>query len=423
VLIVLIKSLLGEYGFNIKDVARPKPVGFVVKQLKPFQGKEWCVISYVDGKRKLKWFASEEDAREYAAIQNRDREDYGSKIALSAEQRFTLIKAEEIASRHPGATVLDGMRHYDAHLKELSKTVPFSVLATEIREEYQRRIEAGEVRGLRHVETLNETLKKLELRFGNTPVCKISKQDLETWLKRLRGKDGEPLAVKTRNKHRGYAGQIFSFALDKNYLRENPVSRIKKFKELSNPDGSDEIKNHVLSAGETEKLFRAAQPDPKIIPFLALWFFAGVRRATLEKLDWSAVKLSEKRVIVPRYAGKNDKRYRVTLSDNLVEWIRPHVIESGSLLAPARATNRAGMLKGKPSETGTRERIVAAARKAGITLPDNAGRHTFISMHVAHHESIDKTALESDNSSEIIKRNYLDIVTREDAAKFWEIRP
>ena len=89
-------------------MARPKPVGFVVKQLKPFQGKEWCVISYVDGKRKLKWFANETDAKEYAAINNRDRDDYGSKITLTTEQRFTLIKAEEIASRHPGATVLDG---------------------------------------------------------------------------------------------------------------------------------------------------------------------------------------------------------------------------------------------------------------------------------------------------------------------------
>ncbi len=157
-LIVLIKSLLGEYGFNIEAVARPKPVGFVVKKLKPFQGKEWCVISYVDGKRKLKWFTNDEDAEEYATIQNRDRDDYGSKITLTAEQRFTLIKAEEIASRHSGATLLEGMRLYDAHLKELSKTVPFSVLATEIRVEYKRRIEAGEVRGLRQVETLNETL-------------------------------------------------------------------------------------------------------------------------------------------------------------------------------------------------------------------------------------------------------------------------
>lgn len=151
-------------------VARPKPVGFVVKKLKPFQGREWCVIGYVDGKRKPKWFTSEKDAKEYAVIQNRDRDDYGAKINLTAEQRFTLIKAEEIASRHPGATVLDGMRHYDAHLKELSKTVLFSILATEIRTEYKRRIEAREVRGLRHVETLNETLKKVEARFANIPV-------------------------------------------------------------------------------------------------------------------------------------------------------------------------------------------------------------------------------------------------------------
>jgi hypothetical protein len=119
---------------------------------------------------------------------------------------------------------------------------------------------------------------------------------------------------------------------------ENPISKIKKFKELSNPDGSDQIKNQVLSARETEKLFCAAQSDPEIIPFLALWFFAGIRRATLEKLDWSAVKSSEKRVIVPRYAGKNDTRYRVTLSDNLVEWLRPHVCESGSLFLAICAT-------------------------------------------------------------------------------------
>src|ERR1700745_2095823 len=44
-------------------------------------------------------------------------------------------------------------------------------------------------------------------------------------------------------------------------------------------------------------------------------------------------------------------------------------------------------------------------------------------MHVAYHESVDKTALEADNSSEIIKKDYLDLVTREEAEKFWNIRP
>ena len=45
-------------------------------------------------------------------------------------------------------------------------------------------------------------------------------------------------------------------------------------------------------------------------------FFAGIRRATLERLDWSDVKFDEKRVIVPRHKGKNQLRYRVTLSEN-----------------------------------------------------------------------------------------------------------
>jgi hypothetical protein len=78
---------------------------------------------------------------------------------------------------------------------------------------------------------------------------------------------------------------------------------------------------------------------------------------------------------------------------------------------------------GRPSYVATRGRILKAAEKAGVKLPDNAGRHTFISMHVAHHESLDKTALEADNSAQIIKKDYLDIVTREDAAKYWNIKP
>jgi hypothetical protein len=46
-------------------------------------------------------------------------------------------------------------------------------------------------------------------------------------------------------------------------------------------------------------------------------------------------------------------------------------------------------------------------------------------MHVMYYESIDKTALEANNSPVIVKRDYLDAkrVTREDAARFWQIVP
>jgi integrase len=177
----------------------------------------------------------------------------------------------------------------------------------------------------------------------------------------------------------------------------------------------------ILSAEQTERLFRAAKPE--VIPFLTLSFFAGIRRATLERLDWSDVRFEEKRVIVPAHKGKNQKRYQVNLSENAVEWLKPHVRPSGSLLVCATATNRFSKEIGKPSETATRRLMLKAGEDAGLALPDNAGRHTFISMQVAHCESMDKTALEADTSPEKIKSNYLDLVTKKDAKRYWEIRP
>jgi hypothetical protein len=82
------------------------------------------------------------------------------------------------------------------------------------------------------------------------------------------------------------------------------------------------------------------------------------------------------------------------------------------------------MVKGTPSAVGTRNQILEAASKAGIVLRSNAGRKTFISMHVALYENEAKTALEANTSVEKIRANYFDVgVTPQDAKRFWSIRP
>jgi len=384
---------------------KPKPTTFEVRKSKPFCGKEWRVIGYVDGKRKQFWYATEKQARAEAAWRNQERSAYGSKVNLDSELRLEAYRANELLKPH-NKTILDAVNHYRAHLSTLASSVSFSVLVGKIRAEYKRRREKNETSD-RNVETLESTLKKLERRFAAELVCNIRTEDLREWLTAL------PLAAKTRNTIRGYVRLVFTHAVDYGYTPANPALAIKKFRERYNEGEAIGI----LSAEDTEKLFRAAHPE--LIPFLTLWFFTGIRRRTLEKLDWSDVRLSERRIIVPRHHGKNQRRYRVTLSENALEWLKPYEKESGSLLAISKAPQS----RGKPSEERTRDLIVAAAKEAGITLPDNVGRNTFISMHVAYHESIDKTALEADNSSEIIKKDYLDLVTREEAEKFWNIRP
>jgi integrase len=388
-------------------MAKPKPIGWKYKKSKPFSGKEWRVWGYVDGKRKQYWFSTEKAAKADVADRNRERDAYGSKVNLDSESRLEAFRAAELLAPH-NRTIMDAVRYYLAHLATVSASVPLSTLAQRIRDEFKRRKEANEV-SPRHARTLTETLGKLELRFSDKIVSEITTEELRSWL------TGLPLATKTRNKHRGYTSQIFSLAVDYGFAPFNPVSKIKKFNERATEEDAEE--GSVLSADETERLFRAA--DKEVIPFLTLSFFAGIRVDTLKKLDWSEVKFDEKRVIVPRYKGKNQLRYRVTLSDNALEWLKPHVKPSGSILVLANSDRQ----RGTPSYKATRGRMEKAAEKAKVSLPDNTGRKTFISMHVAHYENVDKTALEADNSPEVIKKDYLDIVTREDAAMYWAISP
>ena len=71
----------------------------------------------------------------------------------------------------------------------------------------------------------------------------------------------------------------------------------------------------------------------------------------------------------------------------------------------------------------TRKLILKAAKKAGIVLPDNVGRHTFISMHVERYENANKTAKKANNSAEEIEESYRHLVSPEDAVKYWQIMP
>jgi hypothetical protein len=146
---------------------------------------------------------------------------------------------------------MDAVRHYLSHLSQLSVSVPFSTLASRVRQEFIRRQAANEVSD-RHAKTLRETLNKLEAKFGNRLVSEIRTEEMREWLLSL------PLAAKTRNKHRGYASQVFSLALDFGYTATNPVAKVKKFRERSTEE-TGEIS--VLSAADTEKLFRAAPAE------------------------------------------------------------------------------------------------------------------------------------------------------------------
>jgi integrase len=119
-----------------------------------------------------------------------------------------------------------------------------------------------------------------------------------------------PLATLTKNKIKGYASQIFNFAVREGWIGKNPMEGMEKFRQRAKAE--DGIS--VYTVDEVTRLLNAA--DPEAIPFLVLSMFCGIRRATLERLNWGDIHFNEKRVIVPAFKGKNDRRYPVTFSGN-----------------------------------------------------------------------------------------------------------
>jgi hypothetical protein len=246
---------------------RKLPTLFEVRySKKPKRNNHWRIVGFVNGKRTQFWFKNEKDAKSAAAGKNAEITAYGTQVTLSVIDRVRAINAIERLTPF-NRTLDDAVKFYLSHLNQISSSVPFSELAHKIRSEFRRRLEKNEVSN-RHSESLHETLKKMESRFGGLSVCTITTEEVRSWLL------GLPLAAKTRNKHRGYAAQIFNLAVDYGYLSANPVSKIKKFRERTS-EANGEFS--VLTSTETEKLFRTA--DASIIPFLL--YSCGFRLAPL----------------------------------------------------------------------------------------------------------------------------------------------
>ena len=142
-------------------MAKPKPIGFEVRKSSPFNGKEWRVTGYIDGKRKQYWFATEREAKKDAADRNQEMQAYGSKVNLDSAASLEAFRAADLLRPH-SKTIMDAVSFYVAHLNTLSISIPVSEFVQRVRIEFERRLSAKES-SQRHYTSMLETLKKFEV--------------------------------------------------------------------------------------------------------------------------------------------------------------------------------------------------------------------------------------------------------------------
>ena len=88
----------------------------------------------------------------------------------------------------------------------------------------------------------------------------------------------------------------------------------------------DPVEIQLYTVEEVGRVMAAAEKyAPGLVPFLAVSFFCGVRRAEALRLDWSAIDLHENFVKLPAAITKTKQGRHIEISENCRAWLTPYV--------------------------------------------------------------------------------------------------
>ena len=268
--------------------------------------------------------------------------------------------------------------------------------------------EYREMKALEHARALLSLRQQLAIKYelraftGRFPAALVSQFTpalLTPYLER-----GRP-SLKAYNNRRGLLSTFFKFAFHNDWVASNPIEKTRYFR-INHRRGSA----ITLTAEQAAELMAFVETfkGGELVPYFAICLFAGVRPCIrygeITKLKPESVKLETGTIhIEPEVSNVRMKRL-VTIQPNLAAWLRSYSLKKYSIVPPDSTNNR---------------RIIFA--KFGLT--HDVLRHTFISMFVAKFRSMGEAALQAGNSESIIQKHYLDLKSKEEAERFFVIRP
>jgi site-specific recombinase XerD len=330
-----------------------------------------------------------EAAREVALA---DSDKHGSAVlSLSVEERAELVRLRDRAEKLGGT--LEMALDFWAANRPRTVSLPFSE-AQAVFLESKRLAKKSAL----HLRQLRLKLDQFSRHVGpGTLVSAIKLSDVETWL----FKNGWSSAS-IRNRLIDLK-TFFRFSLARGWCSILPTVGI----EAPEPD---ETVPGILSVEHCAALLIAARSvAPQAVGSLVLGMFAGLRDAEICRLATDAVHMDRGFVEVSARVAKSRQRRLVDLSENAKAWLRTCPFVPG---VHVKAIGKA---------------CVEAAKVLGLETfpwPRNCLRHSFASYHLAMHGSADKTAMQMGHrSTDMVFRHYREVVTRQEAERFWGLMP
>lgn len=352
----------------------------------------WIVdAGRVSGRRVRRQFPTEAAARAFADTLTREARKIGQAAAgLSPHDRIDAARARALLPA--GVGIMEAVSFYLAHAPARTEAPAFALTVADYLAEKQ-------TVGLRP-HTLADARARcgmLAVAFGGRSVAAVSAADLSALLSRF--------GPVNAGNYRRHAAAFFAWCVRRGYRPDNPALSVPAPKTEAKPPG-------IFTPREAAALLNAAAGMyARLVPPLAFGFFAGLRPAEVLALDWSSVHYGVRLVRVEAATAKTRRTRLVDILPALEAWTRPHAKTAGRVGVPLCVARR---------------HLTGILKAAGVACwPFNGLRHSFASYHLAAFEDAGKTALQLGHTGGlgVLYAHYRAIVTREDAARFWSIRP
>ena len=162
-------------------------------------------------------------------------------------------------------------------------------------------------------------LEKFATRFHSN-IDMVTGPEIDKWLR------GLGVSPRTRNNLRNSVQTLFAFAKSQKYLPKDHdeidgVPRVK--------DGAGEIE--IFTPKEMAEILTHA--DARVVPFLALGAFAGIRHAEIQRLDWTNIQFDAGIIEIRAAKAKTASRRTMPIQDNLRAWLSSRRKEAGPVCA------------------------------------------------------------------------------------------
>jgi integrase len=242
-----------------------------------------------------------------------------------------------------------------------------------------------------YLKLLRSRLRSFAQGMKNRPLQDVLPQEIERWL------DTAAIADRTKRNRLECARLLFNFAQKRSYVRSNAAAAIELAQMGSNRPPA------IHSPADVKKVLDAMrEKDLNICRILAIRYFAGLRTEEAKRLSEEEIKIERGFIEVTAAKAKTRRRRLVTIQPNLKAWLS---------------------IGGELPVTDFHTRMARVSKLAGVEWPANVARHSFVSYHLAKFQNAGKTALEAGHSEQMLFQHYREIVTPEEAERFFGIFP